>query len=42
MQLQKKLPDQFIRVHRAFIVNKEKIKEKEKFFNSKYSFSMKD
>lgn len=40
--LEEKLPEQFVRVHRAFILNKEKIKEVRKYFNSKYTLIMND
>lgn len=40
--LEEKLPDNFIRVHRAFIVNTDKIKEIHKGFNSCYTIVVKD
>ena len=40
--LEEKLPPQFIRVHRAFIVNKEKIKEVQKYFDGRYVLKIND
>lgn len=40
--LEKKLPSNFARVHRAFILNMEKVKEIHKGFNGKYIFIIDD
>lgn len=40
--LEKKLPSNFTRVHRAFILNMEKVKEIHKGFNGKYIFIIDD
>ena len=38
--LEKKLPKQFVRLHRAYIINKEKIVEIKKYFDGKYVIVM--
>ena len=40
--LQDRLPDQFMRVHRSFIINKSKIKELQKYFKGTYMFWIND
>jgi len=40
--LEEKLPGTFIRVQKSFIINKEKIKEIYKHFNSRYVIIMND
>ena len=40
--LEEKLPDTFMRVHRAFIINTSRIKEIHKGFSGSYSISLKD
>lgn len=40
--LEKKLPEQFYRVQKSFIINKERIKEMHKHFNGRYLFTMDD
>lgn len=40
--LEEKLPTQFYRVQKSFIINKEKIKEMHKHFNGRYLFIMDD
>lgn len=39
-ELEEKLPKQFLRVHRAFIINKERIKEIRKYFDGKFILIM--
>ncbi|NMH88548.1 LytR/AlgR family response regulator transcription factor [Flavivirga algicola] len=39
-QLESRLPDYFLRVHRSFIVNINCVKEIQKYFNSKYVISL--
>lgn len=41
-ELNAKLPLNFIRVHKSFILNKEHVKDVQKYFNSRYSISMMD
>lgn len=40
--LEKKLPGNFIRIHRSYIINTDKIKEVRKHFAGKYNFIMND
>jgi two-component system LytT family response regulator len=40
--LEEKLPDQFYRVQKSYIINKEMIKEMHKHFNGRYLFTMND
>jgi two-component system LytT family response regulator len=40
--LSEKLPAQFHRIHKSYIINKEKIKEMHRHFNSRYLFIMED
>ncbi|MBI5857067.1 MAG: response regulator transcription factor [Sphingobacteriales bacterium] len=40
--LEEKLPPQFYRVQKSYIINKEKIKEMHKHFNGRYLFTMDD
>ncbi|WP_026994889.1 LytR/AlgR family response regulator transcription factor [Flectobacillus major] len=40
--LENKLPDNFLRIHRGIILNKNYIKEAQKYFNSKYIISLND
>lgn len=40
--LEEKLPPQFYRVQKSFIINKERIKEMHKHFNGRYLFTMDD
>lgn len=40
--LEEKLPGQFYRVQKSFIINKERIKEMHKHFNGRYLFTMDD
>lgn len=40
--LEEKLPAQFFRVQKSFIINKEKIREMHKHFNGRFLFSMED
>ncbi len=40
--LEEKLPSQFYRVQKSFIINKERIKEMHKHFNGRYLFTMDD
>lgn len=39
-QLEQKLPKQFLRVHRAIIINKNYVNEVQKYFNSRYVFTL--
>lgn len=41
-QLEKKLPENFLRIHRASIVNTDFIKEIQKYFNSRFVISLDD
>lgn len=40
--LENKLPDNFLRIHRGIILNKDYIKEAQKYFNSKYIITLND
>ena len=40
--LSEKLPPQFHRIHKSYIINKEKIREMHRHFNSRYLFIMED
>lgn len=40
--LSEKLPSQFHRIHKSFIINKDKIREMHRHFNSRYLFIMED
>ena len=40
--LAEKLPSQFHRIHKSYIINKEKIREMHRHFNSRYLFIMED
>ncbi len=40
--LESKLPDNFLRIHRGIILNKDYIKEVQKYFNSKYIITLND
>ena len=40
--LENKLPDNFLRIHRGIIINKDYIKEAQKYFNSKYIITLND
>lgn len=40
--LENKLPDNFFRIHRSIIINKDYIKEVQKYFNSRYIISLND
>ncbi len=40
--LEEKLPPQFYRIQKSFIINKEKIKEMHRHFNGRYLFVMDD
>ena len=40
--LENKLPDIFFRIHRSIIINKDYIKEVQKYFNSRYIISLND
>tara|TARA_R110000868_G_scaffold157895_2_gene385422 strand:- start:473 stop:1234 length:762 start_codon:yes stop_codon:yes gene_type:complete len=39
-QLEQKLPSNFLRVHRAFIINTDYVKEVQKYFNSRYIINL--
>ncbi|WNH08714.1 LytR/AlgR family response regulator transcription factor [Thalassobellus suaedae] len=39
-QLEQKLPDNFLRVHRAVIINTEQVKEVQKYFNSRFVITL--
>ena len=39
-QLEEKLPNNFIRIHRAIIINKDYVSEVQKYFNSRYVISL--
>jgi len=39
-QLQEKLPDHFLRVHRSFLININYVKEFHKYFNSRYAITL--
>ncbi|MDO3695237.1 LytTR family DNA-binding domain-containing protein [Wenyingzhuangia sp. chi5] len=39
-QLEEKLPDNFLRVHRAVIINTEYVKEIQKYFNSRFTITL--
>ncbi|UJH93025.1 LytTR family transcriptional regulator [Antarcticibacterium sp. 1MA-6-2] len=41
-ELDAKLPPNFIRVHKSFILNKEHVKDVQKYFNNRYSIAMTD
>ena len=41
-QLEERLPDDFIRVQKSYIVHKEKIEEIQKYFNNRLILKMKD
>lgn len=40
--LESKLPDQFLRVHRGVIINKDYVKEVQKYFNSRFIITLTD
>ncbi|REH01856.1 LytR/AlgR family response regulator transcription factor [Flavobacterium aquicola] len=40
--LEKKLPDNFLRIHRSTIINKDYVKEAQKYFNSRYIITLND
>jgi two-component system LytT family response regulator len=40
--LEKKLPDNFLRIHRGIIMNKNYVKEAQKYFNSRYIITLND
>lgn len=40
--LEKKLPDNFLRIHRGIIINKDYVKEAQKYFNSRYIITLND
>jgi len=40
--LEKKLPDNFLRIHRGIIINKNYVKEAQKYFNSRYIITLND
>jgi len=40
--LENKLPDNFLRVHRGIIINKDYVKEAQKYFNSRYIITLND
>jgi two-component system LytT family response regulator len=40
--LEKKLPDIFLRIHRGVIINTDYVKEAQKYFNSRYIITLKD
>lgn len=40
--LEEKLPDQFFRIQKSFIINKDRIREMHKHFNGRFLFSMDD
>lgn len=40
--LEKKLPDNFLRIHRGTIINKDFVKEAQKYFNSRYIITLND
>jgi two-component system LytT family response regulator len=42
VSLENKLPDNFLRIHRGIILNKDYIKEAQKYFNSKYIITLND
>ncbi len=42
MKFEEKLPSNFIRVQKSYIINKDKVKELHKYFNSRFIFIMKD
>ena len=42
MSLEEKLPAQFYRIQKSYIINKERIKEMHKHFNGRYLFTMDD
>ena len=42
LSLEKKLPDNFLRIHRAIIINKDYIKEAQKYFNSRFIITLND
>ncbi|MCQ0111405.1 LytR/AlgR family response regulator transcription factor [Zhouia amylolytica] len=42
IKLASQLPDNFIRIHRSIILNKELVKEIQPYFNSRFSFRMED
>ena len=37
-----KLPEQFIRVQKSYIINKEKVREMHKYFNKRFVITMND
>lgn len=41
-QLQEKLPNNFLRIHRGIIINKEFVKDIQTYFNSRFIFSLQD
>ncbi|SKB70536.1 two component transcriptional regulator, LytTR family [Salegentibacter holothuriorum] len=41
-QLEQKLPPNFLRVHRAAIINKDEVKDVQKYFNSRYVITLQD
>lgn len=40
--LEKKLPENFLRIHRGIIINKNYVKEAQKYFNSRYIITLND
>ncbi len=40
--LENKLPDNFLRIHRGIIINKDYVKEAQKYFNSRYIITLND
>ena len=40
--LQQKLPDNFLRIHRGIIINKDVVKDIQKYFNSRYIITLND
>jgi DNA-binding LytR/AlgR family response regulator len=42
LSLEKKLPDNFLRIHRGIIMNKDYVKEAQKYFNSRYIITLND
>ena len=42
MSLEEKLPPQFYRVQKSYIINKERIKEMHKHFNGRFLFTLDD
>ena len=40
--LENKLPDNFLRIHRGIIINKDFVKEAQKYFNSRYIITLND